>query len=201
MPSRGGASTAWTSTTTIARLRIHGTTRQQVWTHFLATDRPALQPLAAEPFPLFASGLRLVHANGHVEVQGALYPAPAHLVHQPIRVRWDRALVRLYEGDTLRAVHARVGPGQYAPRSGASPGETTSTQRVFQEQLLGRCARVGLPLRQWTETAVAERGVRLPGNPGRAPLDPHPFAGPGAPRGGARDHLPALPLQGSPAAR
>jgi transposase len=27
---------------TIARLRIHGTTRQQVWSHYLATDRPAL---------------------------------------------------------------------------------------------------------------------------------------------------------------
>jgi len=145
---------------TIARLRIHGTTRQQVWTHFLATDRPALRPLAAEPFALFESGLRLVHADGHVEVQGAFYPAPAHLVHQQIRVRWDRALVRLYEGETLCAVHVRVGPGHYAPRPGASPWETTSTQRAFQEQLLTRCARIGPPLRQWAAAAVAERGVR-----------------------------------------
>src|SRR3972149_11213297 len=45
---------------TIARLRIHGTTRQQVWTHFLATDRLALGPLA-EPFALFESGLPLGH--------------------------------------------------------------------------------------------------------------------------------------------
>ena len=32
---------------TIARRRIHGTTRRQVWTHFLEVGRPALQPLAS----------------------------------------------------------------------------------------------------------------------------------------------------------
>lgn len=55
---------------TVARLRIHGTTRQQVWTHFLEIEQPALQPLAAERFPYFTSGQRTVHADCHVEVQG-----------------------------------------------------------------------------------------------------------------------------------
>ncbi|MFN9100378.1 MAG: IS21 family transposase, partial [Gemmatimonadaceae bacterium] len=32
---------------TVARLRIHGTTRRQVWTHFVQVDQPALQPLPA----------------------------------------------------------------------------------------------------------------------------------------------------------
>lgn len=145
---------------TIARLRIHGTTRQQVWTHFLATDRPALGPLAPEPFRHFESGERVVHADGHIEVRGAFYPAPPQLVHQRLRVRWDGALVRLFAGETLVAVHARVAPGQYAPRPGGSPHETTSTQRAAEERLLARCGRVGRPLRQWAEAAIAERGVR-----------------------------------------
>ena len=38
---------------TIARLRIHGTTRRQVWTHFVEVEQPALQPLAADGFPFF----------------------------------------------------------------------------------------------------------------------------------------------------
>ena len=59
---------------TIARLRIHGTTRRQVWTHFLEVERPALQLLAAESFPCFSSGERTVHTDGHVEVGGAFYP-------------------------------------------------------------------------------------------------------------------------------
>ena len=82
------------------------------------------------------------------------------LVHQRLRVRWDTALVRLFAGETLVAVHGRVPPGQYAPRPGGSPHETTSTQRAAEERLLARCARVGHSLRQWAEAAIAERGVR-----------------------------------------
>src|SRR5947207_4579104 len=50
---------------TIARLRIHGTTRRQVWTHFVEAEQRALQPLAGEAFPYFASGERTVHTDGH----------------------------------------------------------------------------------------------------------------------------------------
>jgi hypothetical protein len=147
---------------TVARLRIHGTTRRQVWTHFLETDREALQPLAAEPFPFFESGTRSIHPDGHVEVKGAFYPVPPHLPNQEVhvRVRWDRHLVRVYRDDTLLCVHARLAPGYFAPRPGGSPFETTSTQRAFQEQLLGRCDRVGPALRSWADEAILERGVR-----------------------------------------
>jgi transposase len=41
---------------TIARLRIHGTTRRQVWTHFVETEQPALQLLASAAFPLCNAG-------------------------------------------------------------------------------------------------------------------------------------------------
>src|SRR5690606_41749139 len=56
---------------TIARLRIHGTTRRQVWTHFVEVERPALQRLPPEGLPCFSRGQRTVHADGHVEVNGA----------------------------------------------------------------------------------------------------------------------------------
>jgi hypothetical protein len=64
---------------TIARLRIHGTTRRQVFTHFEETDKKTLQPLAASPFPIFERGTRTVHPDGHVEVDGAFYPVPPRL--------------------------------------------------------------------------------------------------------------------------
>ena len=145
---------------TIARLRIHGTTRRQVWTHFLETDQVALQPLAGEPFPFFESGMRTVHRDGHVEVRGSFYPVPLAYLNQSVRARWDRFLVRVFHGEQLVAVHQRIAPGHYAPRPGGSVHETTSTQRAFEEQLLGRCERVGPALRGWAEEAVSERGVR-----------------------------------------
>ncbi len=144
---------------TVARLRIHGTTRRQVIAHFLEIEKPALQPLASEPFAFFRSGERTIHPDGHVEVDGAFYPAPLHLLGQKIRVRWDRNLVRLYHNDLQVAVYTRLRPGQFAPRPGEPTGETSS-QRIFATNLLARCERVGSSFREWAEAALEERGVR-----------------------------------------
>ena len=144
---------------TIARLRIHGTTRRQVIAHFLEIEKPALQPLAPEPFPFFRTGQRSIHPDGHVEVDGAFYPAPLHLLGQKIRVRWDRNLVRLYHQETQVAVYKRLRPGQFAPRGGEGI-PPPSSQTAFTARLLAKCERVGPPLREWADAALEERGVR-----------------------------------------
>jgi transposase len=143
---------------TIARLRIHGTTRKQVWTHFLETDKPALKPLATNRFAMFDSGTRSVHPDAHVEVAGAFYPVSPRLLGQRVHVRWDDKLVRIYHDDALVASHPRVAPGSYAPQAGQQA--VTSSQRAFTAKLLGRCERVGASLRSWAEQAYQARGVR-----------------------------------------
>ena len=145
---------------TIARLRIHGTTRKQVWSHFAEVEKPALLPLAAEPFPFFESGMRVVHIDGHIEVAGSFYPVPPRLLGETVRVRWDRSTVRVYSGDTMVTMPPRIAPGLFAPRPGGSAFETTSSQKAAEASLLGRCARVGDPLLEWAQGAIAERGVR-----------------------------------------
>jgi transposase len=143
---------------TIARLRIHGTTRRQVWRHFVEAEQGVLQPCAAEAFPLFRNGTRTVHVDGHVEVAGAFYPVPLALLGQRVRVQWDAHLLRVFHADALAAVHPLVAAGVYAPR----PGEATAStrQQGFVDRLLGQCERVGPPLRAWADAAVAVRGVR-----------------------------------------
>lgn len=143
---------------TVARLRIHGTTRRQVWTHFVEVEQRALHPLASEAFPLFASGERTVHTDGHVEVAGAFYPVPLALLGQRVRVRWDTHLVRIFDGDTLVMVHARVAAGVFAPRAGEP--EASSRQQAFVDRLVGQCERVGPAVKQWADAALAARGVR-----------------------------------------
>lgn len=143
---------------TIARLRIHGTTRRQVWTHFVEVEQPVLQPLAPAAFPYFSSGERTVHTDGHVEVGGAFYPVPLALLGQKVRVRWDAHLIRVFTGDTLVAVHARVRDGLYAPRAGDA--EASTRQQAFVDRLVGQCERVGPALKQWADAALAARGVR-----------------------------------------
>ena len=143
---------------TVARLRIHGTTRRQVWTHFVEVEQRALQPLAGEAFPYFASGERTVHTDGHVEVAGAFYPVPLALLGQRLRVRWDAHLVRVFHGDTLVIVHARVAAGVFAPRAGEA--EASTRQQAYVDRLVGQCARVGPALKHWADAALAARGVR-----------------------------------------
>lgn len=145
---------------TVARLRIHGTTRRQVWAHFQESEQGALLPLAQGSFPLFESGSRSVHGDAHIEVRGSFYPVPVHLVNEQVRVRFDAHLVRVFHSDTLVACHRRLAPGHWAPRPGGSSLELTSTQKAFQESLLSRCERVGADLRAWAEAALADRGVR-----------------------------------------
>jgi transposase len=144
----------------IARLRIHGTTRRQVWTHFLESEKPTLQALPSEGFALFECGSRSVHPDGHVVVAGAFYPAPVHLIGRKLRVRWDDRLVRLYFEDTLLAVYRRQQPGTYAARSGREPAQAPYAQRAFVDKLLGRCRQVGPELHEWAQQALEERGVR-----------------------------------------
>jgi hypothetical protein len=99
-----------------------------------------------------------VHADGHVEVDGSFYPVPLALLGHRVRVQWDTALVRVFQRDTLVAVHAKLGPGLFAPRPGEADASTR--QQAFVDRLLGQCERVGAALRQWAEAAVAARGVR-----------------------------------------
>lgn len=146
---------------TVARLRIHGTTRRQVWAHYEETDKKALQPLPSQPFAYFEQGRRTVHPDGHVEVASSYYPVGAHLIGEEVAVRWDEHMVRVFHGETMVAVHRRVAAGAFAPRrSGQPDGEHSSSQRAYLARLLGRCQRVGAPLLTWAEAAHQERGVR-----------------------------------------
>ena len=66
--------------------------------------------------------------------------------------------MRVFQGDTLVMVHARVAAGVFAPRAGEA--EASTRQQAFVDRLVGQCERVGPPLRQWADAALAARGVR-----------------------------------------
>ena len=144
---------------TVARVRIHGTTRRQVFAHYEDTDKRALSPLAPEAFAIFQCGTRTVHSDGHVEVSGAFYPVPLHLMGVDVQVRWDAHLIRVFHEEAVVAVHAPVCEGEFAPRGGGPRGPSSS-QRAYITKLLAQCARVGPELAAWAEAAYAEREIR-----------------------------------------
>jgi transposase len=145
---------------TVAQLRIHGTTRRQVITHFLEVEKPALKPLPAERFSLFEVGGRVVHNDGHVEVAAAYYSVPHTLVGRDVRVHWDKNMVRVYADGAAVAVHMRKDAGTWSTRPEHRPAHKPARQEAYEIYQLARMEKIGPRAAAWAREAVKERDVR-----------------------------------------
>lgn len=145
---------------TVARLRIHGTTRKQVYTHFLEVEKPALKPLPSERFSLFQVGTRIVHPDGHIQVDGAFYSVPHWLVGEEVRTHWDERLVRIYHEGQSVGVHTRARSGTFTTRDEDRPAHKPARQEAYEANLLARAKHIGPRALSWAEEATRERGVR-----------------------------------------
>jgi transposase len=101
---------------TIARVRIHGRTRKQVYTHFLEVEKPELKLLPAKRFSFFKVSTRIVHPDGYVEVDLAYYAVPYWLLGEEVRVYWDERLVRIYHQMQCVGVYTKAPAGTFNSR-------------------------------------------------------------------------------------
>jgi transposase len=145
---------------TVADTRVHGTTRRHVGKHFAEVERAALLPLPAEPFPSFREDRRMVHRDGHVEVDHAYYSAPPEYLARRVWVRWDARLVRLFN-DRMEPleVHVRQEPGRFSTKSAHIVAEKISGIERGAAWQLARVRRLGPNSTQWAEAMVQARGV------------------------------------------
>jgi transposase len=144
---------------TVADTRMHGTTRQQVGKRF-HEERTALQPLPAARFPCFNEGRRIVHRDGHVEVDKAYYSVPPEHLGRQVWVQWDNHLVRvLNQRQQSIAVHAKRQPGCFSTQNKHIPLEKTSPIEHGAERLLGKVRRLGMQATRWAEAMIQVRGV------------------------------------------
>jgi len=149
--------THWEETT--ADTRIHGTTRCHVRERFEA-ERPHLRPLAAEPFPNFRMGRRIVGRDGHVEVEKAYYSVPPEYLRRDVWACWDTRLVRiLNERFQPVAVHCRMPAGRFNTFPGHIPPERIAMIERGDEFLLRKAARLGTDCERWGRALLQERGI------------------------------------------
>jgi hypothetical protein len=179
----------------VADLRIHGTTKQQVRQVFETMERPALLPLPAERFPFFHEAQRVVHRDGHVEVDKAYYSVPPEYLGRTVWVRWDSRVVRIFNAHFVEiALHARQEFGRFrtAPQHLASQKialiESGATELLRRARLVGprdgalgrsrlegarhrRCARGGRPAVTGAQAFQHRRGtgLRVGARPRRVP--------------------------------
>jgi transposase len=126
-----------------ADTRIHGTTKRQVAAMF-AEEKPHLLPLPLEPFRYYRFGLRTVHLDGAVEVEGAFYHLPPGWIGQRVAVQWDALRVRILDRETgeLLREHVRQPRGGRRMREEDRPAKTPPTTQA----LLTRAAAAGRSL-------------------------------------------------------
>ena len=140
----------------IADVRIHGTTKRQVIQVF-AEEKPHLQPLPNSLFPCYKVAQRSVHRDGYVEVERSYYSAPAERIGSQVWVRWDSREVRLFDDKfTQLAIYRRLEPGQFSESLGIGGGAGCLQSNL--DYWLGRAGELGPSCHQWSRGLVERRG-------------------------------------------
>ena len=144
----------------VADTRIHGTTKKQVRRVFEEVERPALQPLPLDPFPLYHEGIRKVHRDGHVEVAKGYYSVPPEYLGREVWVRWDGRLVRVFSGQFEQiAVHPRVEPGRFNTSRHHLADQKISGVERGAEYMLLKTTHIGAEAGRWAKAMLDTRGV------------------------------------------
>lgn len=141
---------------TVADVRIHGTTRQQVAARF-AQEQPSLLPLPSGLFPCFQEGRRTVHRDSYVEVDKAYYTVPPEYIGQEVWARWDSREVRIFNQrwEQIR-LHAHLQPGQFDKVLGLGGGTGPLERQLA--YWLKRAHELGHPCGQWCQGVLNQKG-------------------------------------------
>ena len=140
---------------TVADLRIHGTTKTQVQKLFMENEKAALISLPAGLFPSFSEGLRSVHRDSYVEVAKSYYHVPQEYIRQQVVVRWDEAMVRIYNRNMKElVVHRKLQPGQFTEVLGVGGCRKSVEDSVFYYR--SRVAERGDGCAAWADLLIAQ---------------------------------------------
>lgn len=146
----------WDWERNVADMRIHGTTRQQVFKLF-EQEKPALKPLPASLFPCYQEGKRTVHRDSFVEIARAYYEAPPEYIGQEVWVRWDSHVVRIFNRRLEQIkVLARKKPGEFSECLSTRGRSTTVEHTITHWRDLAM--KIGEHVGLWADRIVDIRG-------------------------------------------
>jgi transposase len=141
---------------TVADVRIHGTTRQQVAALF-AEEQKALLPLPPGLFPCFQEGQRTVHRDSYVEVDKAFYTIPPEYIGQQVWARWDSREVRIFSQRWEQIkLHGHLPPGKFDKALGLGGGHGPLERQL--DYWLQRAQELGNPCGSWSQGVLERKG-------------------------------------------
>lgn len=127
----------------VAGERVHGTTHRRPREHFEEDELGVLLPAPSEPYDVPTWTDVMVGLDHVVVVDHALYSVPQGYARRELRVRVDRATVKLYEGAAFVKAHARVEAGQSSIDDEDLPPGTAELAKRDGATLQVRAARLG----------------------------------------------------------
>jgi transposase len=139
----------------VAGARIHGTTRRVPREVFEAEERSRLLPAPTAPFDVPKWTKAKVHPDHHVQVAYALYSVPTRYRGQAVRIRLDRATVRIYAGNDLVKTHPRVAPGKRSTDTADYPVGTAPYARRSVDGLIAKGREQGEHVGIYAERLLA----------------------------------------------
>ena len=100
-------------------MRHLGQSRRQL---FEALDRPALQPLPAQPYEFALWKKARVNIDYHVEFEKHFYSVPYSLIHKEVDLRASEHTVEIFYRQQRQASHPRSAlPGRYTTQAAHMP--------------------------------------------------------------------------------
>ena len=147
----------------VAGERPHGTTRRKPREHFEREEQAALLPPPTAPWDTPVWTTATVGRDHIALVEHALYSVPydKHTVGQQLRVRADRATVRLYQGNLLVKVHPRVEPGRHSIDPKDLPPGTAELARRDDAALVAKAEALGPSVERYARRIQEDPRPRL----------------------------------------
>ena len=139
----------------IAGTRVHGTTRQVPRVVFETVERPALRPLAPEPFDRPTWAKATVHPDHHIQFRRALYSVATRYLGQRVEVRGDSRLVRIYHHGALIKVHPPQPPGGRSTDYTDYPAERAPYAMRAPDACVRQAAQVGAAVGQFVSVLLS----------------------------------------------
>ncbi len=139
-----------------AGARIHGTTRRRPREHFEQDELRFMQPPPTEPFDVPHWTTAKVHEDHHIQVQRALYSVPTRFIGSKVRVRSDRALVRIYLASELIKMHPRKQAGQRSTDPSDYPPGTADYALRSIDRFVARAKKHGAYVAAFTERLLGD---------------------------------------------
>ena len=138
-----------------AGTRIHGTTRRRPLAVFEEEERSALQPITGERFDTPRWAECKVHGDHHVQFAKALYSVPTDFLHQPVTVRGDHSLVRIFHRGRLIKTHLPQLPGGRSTDYDDYPKSLGAYARRDPDRIIAEARKLGVEVGRFAERLLA----------------------------------------------